>query len=156
MVTYNNSRQKIGEINVVMRPGEGVVTTVYTLAGPNSFLGFRSGLVSPTTRRPAPSLRSGRLIDSTFRRASKLGAFHPTSYIWVAAGRIWALGGGSSRVSRIPTSEEETTKSNYFAARMRFWLRDRPRVAQLPPNGGQNDLRLTPKASWRKVSCKDS
>ena len=47
MVTYNNSRQKIGEINVVIRPGQGVVTTVYTLAGPNSFLGFRSGLVSP-------------------------------------------------------------------------------------------------------------
>jgi hypothetical protein len=75
MVTYNNSRQKIGEINVVMRPGEGVVTTVYTLAGPNSFLGFRSGLVSPTTRRPAPSLRSGRLIDSMLRCASKVGAF---------------------------------------------------------------------------------
>lgn len=33
MVTHNNSGQKIGEINVVIRPGEGVVSTNTVYSG---------------------------------------------------------------------------------------------------------------------------
>ena len=63
----------------------------------NSNRSLWSGRVSPTPRRVTPSLRSGGVIDSTLRCASKAGASHPLymGYIYglLPEGSVRSAGG---------------------------------------------------------------